>query len=151
MRKDRRFLAGLIGVGGVVTYLIWTGISGTMLWFVTPAELLARIQEEPATATQSWRVGGMLVPNSHEHSLQESLHRFVVQDPVNPDVQFEVEFHHSLPDTFTDDPTMEVELVMEGTYLGDGRFVATEVLAKCGSRYEKIPEQDVAMTGGVIE
>ena len=158
MKRDRRFLAGLVGVGAVVTYLIWTGISGTMLFFVTPSELLARIDESPAAVNQSWRVGGMLVPLSHTHSFEEQLHRFVVADPENPDIQIDVEYHHSLPDTFTDDPSMEVELVIEGTFQpgdgeGRGRFVATEVLAKCGSRYEAMPnDPNVALLdGGLIE
>lgn len=156
MKKDRRFFAGLVGVGAVVTYLIWTGLSGTMLYFVTPSELLAKIEAEPMTARQTQRVGGLLVPGTHEHSLQEQLHTFVIMDPANPEIRFDVEYRHALPDTFTDDPTMEVELVIEGMYLaGDGenssRFIATKVLAKCGSRYEAYPEQEVAITPTVGE
>jgi cytochrome c-type biogenesis protein CcmE len=38
------------------------------------------------------------------------------------------------PDTFTDQ--MEIEVVVEGRLGRDGVFRATELLAKCGSRYE---------------
>ncbi len=39
------------------------------------------------------------------------------------------------PDTFTD----EVEVVVEGRLGADGTLLATNVLAKCGSRYEAVP------------
>jgi cytochrome c-type biogenesis protein CcmE len=40
------------------------------------------------------------------------------------------------PDTFTD----SVEVVVEGRLQRDGVFHATDVLAKCGSRYEAVPK-----------
>jgi len=39
-----------------------------------------------------------------------------------------------VPDTFTD--ANDIEVIVEGKYGKDGIFRATEVLAKCGSRYE---------------
>jgi cytochrome c-type biogenesis protein CcmE len=39
-----------------------------------------------------------------------------------------------VPDTFTD--ANDIEVIVEGKYGKDGVFRATEVLAKCGSRYE---------------
>ena len=41
-----------------------------------------------------------------------------------------------LPDTFTDD----VDVVVEGRLMPDGTFRATTLLAKCGSRYEGVPQ-----------
>jgi cytochrome c-type biogenesis protein CcmE len=40
------------------------------------------------------------------------------------------------PDTFTD----SVEVVVEGRLQKDGAIHATDVLAKCGSRYEAVPK-----------
>ena len=152
MRKDRRFFVGLTTVAAVVGYLVWTGVSETMLYFVTPSELLARIAEEPASQARSVRVSALLVPESHEYSSHESVHRFVVEDPDDPSIRFDVEFRHPLPDTFTDDPSMEVEVVMEGRLRTDHVFEATEVLTKCGSRYEAMPEAELAArSGGSIE
>ncbi len=148
MRKDPRFFVGLTAVAAVVGYLVWTGVSETMLYFVTPSELLARIDESPESMARSWRVSGKLVPESHRHSSSELLHRFVVEDPEDPSVSFDVEFRHPLPDTFTDDPSMEVEVVMEGTLRADHVFEATEVLTKCGSRYEAMPEPELAARVG---
>ena len=38
MKKNGRFMVGLVGVAAVVTYLIWTGVSETMQNNLTPEE-----------------------------------------------------------------------------------------------------------------
>lgn len=141
MHRDRRFFAGLVGVGAVVTYLIWTGISDTMVYYMTPSELIAKVEASPETRDQGVRVSGMLVPGSYEYSTAELLHKFVVSDPNDPSIEIPVEFRHPLPDTFNDSGDVDVQVVMEGRYRADGVFQATEVLTKCGSRYEAVPEQ----------
>ncbi len=124
----------------MVTYLIYTGISDTMVYYLTPSELLTRIEESPEIREQGVKVSGMLVPHSYAQSTDELLHAFVVEDPDDPAVRLNVEFRHPLPDTFNDSGEMEVEVVMQGRYRADGVFEATEVLTKCGSRYEAMPE-----------
>ena len=47
---------------------------------------------------------------------------------------YPVTYRGIVPDTFTDQN--EIEVVVEGRLRHDGVFHATEVLAKCGSRYE---------------
>ncbi len=140
MHRDRRFFAGLVGVAAVVSYLIYTGISDTMVYYLTPSELLTRIEESPETMERGVKVSGMLVPGSYAHSTRELLHTFVVEDPNDASVRMNVEFRHPLPDTFDDSGEMDVEVVMQGRYRADGLFEATEVLTKCGSRYEAMPE-----------
>ena len=140
MPRDRRFFAGLVGVAAVVSYLIYTGISDTMVYYLTPSELLTRIEESPETMDRGVKVNGMLVPGSYMQSTDELLHTFVVEDPNDASVRMTVEFRHPLPDTFNDSEEMEVEVVMQGRYRADGLFEATEVLTKCGSRYEAMPE-----------
>jgi cytochrome c-type biogenesis protein CcmE len=155
MRRDRRFFAGLVGVGVVVTYLVWTGISETMVYYLTPSELLAQVEETPELTGQSVRISGMLTPGSYESGTAELLHKFVVEDPADPSARLHVEFRHPLPDTFTDSWEMEVEVVMQGTYRPDGVFEADEVLTKCASRYEAMPvapeqAESQAASGGEI-
>jgi cytochrome c-type biogenesis protein CcmE len=137
MSRDRRFFAGLVGVATVVTWLIWTGISDTMVYYVTPSELIERLDASPELMEQAVKVSGNVVPGSYAQSTDELLHTFVVVDPDDPDVTLTVHFRHPLPDTFTE----EAEVVMEGRYMGDGIFEAHEVLTKCGSRYEASPEE----------
>lgn len=140
MHRDRRFFAGLVGVAAVVSYLIYTGISDTMVYYLTPSELLTRIEESPETMERGVKVNGMLVPGSYANSTHELLHTFVVEDPNDASVRMTVEFRHPLPDTFDDSGEVDVEVVMQGRYRADGLFEATEVLTKCGSRYEAMPE-----------
>lgn len=140
MRKDRRFFAGLVGVAAVVSYLVWTGISETMVYYLTPSELIERVESQPETIDQGVKVSGMLVPNSYAQTTEELLHTFTIEDPDDPSVTLDVEFRAPLPDTFDDTGEMEVEVVMQGRYRADGVFEATEVLTKCASRYESLPE-----------
>jgi cytochrome c-type biogenesis protein CcmE len=143
MKKDRRFFAGLTGVAAIVSWLIWTGVSETMVYYLTPSELLARVEADPLMQERGVRVSGLVVAGSHRSSVEELLHTFSVFDPNDPDAVITVQFRHPLPDTFNE----EAEVVMEGRYLGGGVFEATEVLTKCGSRYEAMPELEAAGSG----
>ena len=138
MPKHSRFLVGLVGVAGVVTYLIWTGASQTMQYYLTPTELLAKVEVDPSFHSVGVKVGARIVPNSYVKG--EGVHRFVVEDPEHLDVTFPVDYRGDLPDTFNDRPEMIVDAVLEGRFRNDGVFEATTVLTKCGSRYEAAPE-----------
>ena len=53
MKKNGRFMVGLVGVATVVTYLIWTGVSETMIYYLTPVELMQRVDADPTLSTTS--------------------------------------------------------------------------------------------------
>jgi len=137
MKKNRRFLIGLVGVALVVTYLVWTGVSETMVYYLTPTELVAKVADDPSFHGVGVKVSGQVVTGSYEQGEGELEHRFVVRDLENEDVSFPVVYQDILPDTFTDD----VEVVLEGRFREDGVFEATTLLTKCGSRYEASPEE----------
>ena len=137
MKKTGRFMVGLVGVAAVVTYLIWTGVSETMVYYMTPVELVERVSEDPTFHEVGVKVGGMVVQGTYARVEGELLHVFTVRDLVDESVTFVVEYRDALPDTFTDD----VEVVIEGKLRADGVFEATTLLTKCGSRYEASPEE----------
>ena len=141
MKKNGRFMVGLVGVAAVVTYLIWTGVSETMVYYLTPVELMAKVESDPSFRDVGVKVSGQVVKGSWVQGRDDEgdalLHTFVVHDLADPSVTFTVEFRDALPDTFTD----EVEVVMEGRLRDDGVFEATTLLTKCGSRYEAAPEE----------
>ena len=143
MKKNGRFMVGLVGVAAVVTYLIWTGVSETMVYYLTPIELMERVEADPSFHDVGVKVGGMVVPGSYSRVKGELLHVFTVHDLVDDAITFRVEYRDALPDTFTD----EIEVVLEGRLRADGVFEATTHLTKCGSRYEAAPED--LMTEGV--
>lgn len=145
--NNGRFMVGLVGVALAVTYLVWTGVSDTMVFYLTPQELEARLAEDPSFRDVGVKVGGKIVPGSHEEVAGELLHRFHVEDPEDPSVTFPVEYRDALPDTFSDAEEMVVDVVVEGRFDEAGMFQATTVLTKCGSRYEAAPEQFERMSG----
>jgi cytochrome c-type biogenesis protein CcmE len=136
MKKNPRFMVGLVGVAAVVTYLIWTGVSETMVYYVTPVELIEKVEADPTFHDVGVKVGGMVIRGSYRRVEGELLHVFTVRDLVEESATFVVEFRDALPDTFTDD----IEVVLEGRLREDGVFEATTLLTKCGSRYEAAPE-----------
>lgn len=141
MAKNGRFMVGLVGVAAVVTYLVWTGVSDTMVYYLTPTELEAKIAADASFRDLGVKVSGRVVPGTHWEADGELLHRFEIHDVENPDVTMTIEYANVLPDTFSDSETMVVDAVVEGRFREDGIFEATTVLTKCGSRYEATPEE----------
>lgn len=136
--KNGRFFAGLVGVGAVVAYLMWTGISDSMVYYLTPSELLARIEADPAFREVGVKVSGRVVEGSWERQAGSvGVHEFVVADLEDPETVFPVRYEDVLPDTFND----RAEVVLEGGFGADGVFRAHTVLTKCGSRYEAAKEE----------
>lgn len=135
--KNSRFFVGLVGVALVVTYLVWTGISDTMVYYLTPTELLAKVDEDPSFRTVGVKVSGRVVSGTYRQGEGALVHHFRVQDIEHADVTFPVVYEDVLPDTFTD----EIEVVLEGRFGEDGVFQAKTLLTKCGSRYEATPEE----------
>ncbi len=134
--KHGRFMVGLVGVAAVISYLVWTGVSSTMVYYLTPAELVERVAEDPSFRELGVKVSGQVVPGTYERVPGELLHRFVIHDLEDESVRFPVEWRDALPDTFSE----EVEVVVEGRLNEAGVFEATTLLTKCGSRYEAAPE-----------
>ena len=134
--KNGRFYVGLVGVALVVSYLVWTGISDSMVYYLTPTELVAKVSEDPSFHSVGVKVSGKVVPGSYGKGEGELVHQFTVHDIEHEEVTFPVRYQGVLPDTFTDD----VEVVLEGRFGQDRVFQATSLLTKCGSRYEASPE-----------
>lgn len=135
--KNGRFFVGLVGVAAVVAYLMWTGISDSMVYYLTPVELVERVEADPTFHQVGVKVSGRVVEGSWERRVAGTgTHAFTVSDLERPEVVFSVRYDDVLPDTFND----EAEVVVEGTYGTDGVFRAHTVLTKCGSRYEAAEE-----------
>ncbi len=135
--KNGRFYVGLVGVGLVVAYLVWTGVSDSMVYYLTPTELVAKVAEDPAFHSVGVKVSGRVVSGTYSRGERELEHRFEVHDLEHAEVAFPATYEGVLPDTFTD----EIEVVLEGQFGEDGVFRAHTLLTKCGSRYEASPEE----------
>ena len=136
MKNHSRFMVGLVSVAAVVSYLIWTGVSETMVYYLTPVELIEKAKNDRTFHEVGGKGSGKVLPGTYKRVDGELLHTFMVRDLADESVTFPVEFRDALPDTFTDD----TEVVLEGRFGGDRVFEAETLLTKCGSRYEAAPE-----------
>ena len=98
----------------VVTYLIWTGVSETMVYYLTPVELMARVAQDQTFHEVGVKVSGRVERGSWSRAEEELLHHFTVIDLLDESVRFPVEYREMLPDTFND--TENVDVVVEGRF-----------------------------------
>lgn len=132
MNPTVKFFLGAVLVVGTVGFLMAEGIKDTGVYFMMPGELAERVAADPSIYDLGIRVGGNVVAGSIEKDTGERLITFQVTDGT---ATYPVVYHGIAPDTFTD----EVEVVVEGRLNREGTLEATNVLAKCGSRYEAVP------------
>jgi cytochrome c-type biogenesis protein CcmE len=124
-------LIGAAVIVAGVTGLIVTGVKETGVYFLTPTELISRTQSDPTFHDVGLKVGAKVVAGSVRRDPASRTIDFKVSDGTS---EFPVTYSGLVPDTFTD--ASNIEVIVEGKYGRDGIFHATEVLAKCGSRYE---------------
>jgi cytochrome c-type biogenesis protein CcmE len=131
VKAGTKFLIGAAVIVAGVAGLIVTGVKETGVYFLTPTELLTRTQSDPTFHDVGLKVGAKVVPGSVRRDPATRTIDFKVSDGTS---EFPVTYSGLVPDTFTD--ASNIEVIVEGKYGRDGVFHATEVLAKCGSRYE---------------
>ena len=131
MKPGTKFLIGALVIVAGVVGLIVTGVKETGVYFLTPTELVNRTTSDPTFHDVGIKVGAKVVPGSVKRDQAARTIDFRVTDGAN---EFPVTYTGIVPDTFTD--ASNIEVIVSGKYGRDGIFHATEVLAKCGSRYE---------------
>ena len=122
--KFKPILISLVVVS-VISYLIYTGVRDTMTYFLTVSEVLAQPSENQ---DQTLRVGGNVSPGSVKWDPKNLRLLFTIQDEK---ASIAVDYQGVVPDSFK--PGREV--IVEGTYTGDGKFKATTIMPKCASKY----------------
>jgi cytochrome c-type biogenesis protein CcmE len=136
MKAGHKFLVGALLIVGSVGFLIAEGVKETGVYFLTPAELAAKTAADPTFVENvGFKVGDKVVPGSVHRDQATRTIAFQVSDGVKT---YPVTYHGLVPDTFTD--ADDIEVVVEGRLGHDGVIRATDVLAKCGSRYEAVPK-----------
>ncbi|CAN5204604.1 hypothetical protein BH20GEM3_BH20GEM3_04870 [soil metagenome] len=136
MKKQRRFVAVGVLLAGVVGYLMVTGMRDSMVYYYTPAELVAKSVADPSVHELGVKVGGRVVPGTVRFDPKTLDLRFDVVDIATGRARFPVQYQGPLPDTFEEGR----DVVVEGRLTSAGLFEATTVLTKCGSRYEAVEE-----------
>lgn len=126
MKVNRKFLIALALIGLGLTYLMYSGITQTTVYYYTVAEAL----ERPELADKNIRVSGKVkVGSVDQRAMKVS---FVVEDQQKPR-EFPVVYQGVIPDTFKE----HAEVILEGRFAADrSAFEANVLLAKCPSKYE---------------
>jgi cytochrome c-type biogenesis protein CcmE len=133
MDRHRRFVIGAAIIVAAVSYLVYTGIRETSVYYLTIDEFLARRE---AVAGEGLRVAGRVGSKSIDWNpatldLKFRLANFEDDDGVP------VIYNGVLPDMFAEGR----DVIVEGTYDRDGSFRARTLLTACPSKYEaEIPE-----------
>lgn len=135
MKPGHKFLLGAALIVGSVALLIFQGVKETGVYFLTPTELAAKASADPTFHDVGVKMGARVVPGSVRRDAGARTVDFQVTDGVQV---YPVTYRGLVPDTFTD--ASDIEVVVEGRLGTDGVFRATDVLAKCGSRYEATPK-----------
>ena len=127
--KNIGFLVGALVIVGAIVTLAMTSFD-EQIYYYTVAEAQAKASE---IGQREFRIKGNVVAGSlalREGVLNEHRFELIADAEV-----IEVHYNGPLPDTFSDD----AEVIALGRFADGGRFVATEVIAKCPSRYEEAP------------
>ena len=118
---------------GAISYLMFSGISDSMVYYYTVAEAM---NKAPELLRKGIRVSGYVSPDSIRRQTGQSKVEFVIFEKKS-DRTLSVAYQGIIPDTFKDG----AEVVVEGVYHPEEQlFHATTLLAKCPSKYEGIEE-----------
>lgn len=139
-RRGYWVLAGLMGLAGAILLLVFSSVEGNAIYSKGVDELVRERSEAAGSADAEWlysrqtRVEGVLVKGSLTHRQDPCEYRFKLER--NGSV---IDVHYpqcSVPDTFRDVPDVDVQVTAEGTLGQTGEFQATQIMAKCPSKYE---------------
>jgi cytochrome c-type biogenesis protein CcmE len=120
-----------VAIALAIGLLIARGAKKSMVYYITVSELTT---QNRGGDREGLRVTGTVVPGSIK---SEPLHlRFQMTDGAQ---RVPVEYRGVIPDTFSE----EGEVVVEGNYTADGVFEANFLMAKCPSKYEMSPDEEM--------
>lgn len=115
--------AGLCALG-VAAALVLSAFQKNLVFFFTPSQVAAN----EAPQGRSFRIGGLVAPGSVQRQPDGVTVNFVVTDTAQ---NIPVAYRGVLPDLFREGKGV----VAQGTLGADGRFTASEVLAKHDENY----------------
>lgn len=122
-----KFLIAAVVLFGVIAYLIFFGLTQSGQWQINVSELRAK---GASVIGQGVRVSGQLEAKSVVRDIKANKIAFVLTDGTN---RLPVSYSGVVPDTFE----RAVEVVAEGKLNPDGSFTASNVLARCPSKYNE--------------
>ncbi len=136
-RRYLRFGAVITVIIVALGYLAFTGVRDSKSYYVTIKELNGM---GPSAYSKRLRVAGNVAPGSIKRQGTHAEFLLIEQDRKLPVVYTGSE---ALPDTFKDD----AQALAEGKFKSDGVFYASNIQAKCASKYAPKPGGNAPATG----
>ena len=124
MISKKKFILGGLVILAALGYLVYSGVSQSVVYFVTPSELQAA-----PVAGKAYRLGGMVKPGTLHWDPKKIELTFTLSDG-----QASVPIKHlgTPPDLFAEGRGA----VVEGTWTHDGYFKAGLIMAKHSEEYK---------------
>jgi cytochrome c-type biogenesis protein CcmE len=128
-KRSLALLIALLVMGVGILTLVFRNFTDSMIW-AKPVDKLDKV----AAADRNLRVQGTLKPGTLMRRDDPCEFRFTVQ---SADKELEVRLPRcTIPDNFKDVPGMPTEVTVEGKLAAAGHLEATQVMAKCPTKYE---------------
>lgn len=126
-KRSRRIWMGLglVAIGGALALLVGEGLSGNIVYFLTPSELHA---EGATVYDRPVRLGGQVKPGSVEWSPETGELHFVI---IDDSAEVRVRNDGAPPAMFQEG----MGVVVEGRYREGGVFSATNLMVKHSNEY----------------
>jgi cytochrome c-type biogenesis protein CcmE len=130
-RRELALLGGLLVIGGAILTLVMNNLSDAAIYSKGVDEVVGH---EDSLSGRNLRVQGTLVKGSLARRESPCEYRFRMK---KNDKEIEVRYPQCVvPDTFRDVPNVDVDVTATGKVASDGHFQASEIMAKCPSKYD---------------
>ena len=126
MNRKKVYLIGFLIIIGVLAYLFSTTMNSAFQYYVTASEFMTH---QDKYRDKVLKIAGHAEAVTKTDSAQGILYQFNV---IEGAASVPVHYRGLPPDTFKEG----AEVVATGMWKDEGFFEATEILAKCASKYE---------------
>lgn len=136
-----RFIIIAVVVSLALAFMIWAAFGENTRFFLTVSEFNDKQAGQEIAEGQMVRVSGKLVEGTFQRLEKSTLSRFHITDKEGASSGFAMlpaTYDGVLPDLFFNPHS---EIILEGSYNGDGIFHANEILVKCPSKYRDLEDQ----------
>ena len=125
-KKSLFYMIASVGVVGGLAYLLFGGLNSNIVYFLTPAELLAK---GSSAVDASVRLGGQVKPGTVQWNAEAIDLHFVMMEG---DKEIKVHSKKAPPQMFRDGQGV----VVEGRLNRDGVFEASSLMVKHSNEYQ---------------
>jgi cytochrome c-type biogenesis protein CcmE len=130
-RRELLLLGLLLAIGAGILTLVMTNFNDSAIYSKGVDEMLA---QKSTLGDRNLRVQGTLVKGTLARRDSPCEYRFRMK---KNGAEVEVRYPQCVvPDTFRDVPNMDVDVTATGKLAKDGHFQASQIMAKCPSKYD---------------